>query len=681
MTWDQPTLTPSHSADYQKRKWWQRTRKWTWMLAIPLVGGFTGMAGLLTALRLTPLPVGALASPTRLTAADGTELAEWTIKGTHAAQVPLAEIPKTLQDATLAVEDDKFYQHGALDLTSVARALIVNIRHGRVEQGGSTITQQLAKNLFLNQDRTLARKVREALYAIQLELHEPKQQILEQYLNFVYYGHGAYGVPLAAELYFNKPVQVLTLPECAMLAGIPKGPSFYDPLTHFSAAKSRQWIVLNRMVKAGYLTQAEADKAYATPLTISNRHPNLSRAPYFTQTALQEVERRYQLDANDLYAGDIHITTTLDPVLQQAAEHAVASTLPKTGKLQAALVALNPHTGALLAMVGGRDYETSPYNRTLADRQPGSTFKSVLYTAALQNGWTPARQVDSEVTTFAYDRTKRYTVHDFGEFYAHRPLTLREALQRSDNVYAVTANLEVGPSQVIRTAQDMGIHTQLLPYPSLALGVFPTSPIEMATAYATLANGGYRVTPYAVESLRGPKVDGAITTTPEKNQVISPQLAFQMTDLLTSVLQPNGTGYAVHGYLHGMAAAKTGTTDTDGWMVGYTPNVVCAVWVGYDDNRPLTLNEAHLASPIWAKFMGLAQQRLPAEWFTPPSGLVLRTVDPVTAQLATDTCKDTESDYFVKGTEPTEFCRLHPASRPPTVLQPKSFLHWLRTWL
>jgi len=683
MPLDQMTHGETRTTAYPRNSWWQRRRTWTRAIAIPLATGFTGMTILLIGLRIAPLPDESLASPTAINSADGTHLASWTIKGAEYNQIPLSRIPLDLQHATLAVEDADFYRHHAFNPTSLLRAFVVDLRHGRIEEGGSTITQQLAKNLYLSQDRTLTRKAREALYAMQLELHESKQTILNQYLNVVYYGNGAYGVGAAAELYFHKPVNQLSLAESSMLAGLPKGPSLYSPIAHFAAAKERQALVLGRMVTAGYLTQAAADIAYHTTLKINTLHTQVQKAPYFTVTAIQEVEHRFHLSADDLYRGDTSITTTLDPLLQKAAERAVATSIPKGSGLQAAVVALDPRTGAIKALVGGRDFESSPYNRVFAERQPGSTFKAILYTAALEHGWTPARQVSSAPTTFQYGTNAAlYNVHDYEDLYANRPLTMREAIARSDNVYAVTTNLAVGPQAVVDVAHDMGLTSNLSPYPSLALGVFPTSPLEMATAYATLANGGYRVTPYTVSEVRAAEKGKVYQTEPTHTRVVSPQVAYQMTDLLTSVLQPHGTGYAVHQYLHNIAAAKTGTTDTDVWMVGYTPNIVCAVWVGYDNNRPLGNADAHLAGPIWAKFMGTAQAHSPTSWYSAPAGLVKRTIDPLTAQLATDTCGATQTDYYAEGTEPTQFCALHPATQAPKPPRLKrGLLPWLRKWL
>lgn len=664
-----------HRRRYGKRLWFA-------VVLIPLITGFAGMSFVLVLLRMLPLPVQGAVNPTEIETDDGKRLAEWTTNGPEEQAVPLSRIPQPLIAATIAVEDKNFYHDHAIDLKSTARAVVVNLRHGGVVQGGSTITQQLAKNLFLSQDRTYSRKIREALYAMQLELHEPKNWILGRYLNVVYYGHGAYGVQAAARLYFNKSVDQLNLAESTMLAGLPKGPSIYSPLTDMGRAKARQHTVLTRMVQTGYLTQSQADSAYHTPIKLADYHTPIVHAPYFTKVAIDEAKQKYGLSNEQLYRGDVHIKTTLDPLLQQAAEHAIATSLPKNSNMQAALVAIDPKTGAIKALVGGRDFRTSPFNRAMAPRQPGSTFKGMLYTAALSSGWTPANRVDSKLTTFSYGEygDQKYTVHDYGDFYAERPLTLREALARSDNVYAVQTNLTVGPADVIEMAHKMGIKSPLKPYPSLALGVFPVSPLELATAYATLANGGYSVSPYAVKEIDMQK--NKWTAHPAANPAVSPQVAYQMTDLLTSVVERGGTGYSIHSDLHDMVAAKTGTTDTDAWMVGYTPNLVCAVWVGYDSNKPITVQEAHMAAPIWGKFMGTAQVHMPYQWYKPVSGLKRVALDPLTGKVATPLCRSTEVDYFLPGTEPVENCPLHqpaPPKQKPSKPHEKVF-NWFRNW-
>ncbi|TDY50130.1 1A family penicillin-binding protein [Alicyclobacillus sacchari] len=674
---------PSLAADKREATKVFRRRKSTARILlsaffIPLGIGFGGMSLLLIGLRIMPLPEGGSAMPTEIESADGTRIANWTTTGEAPQNVPLDHIPEPLVAATIAVEDQNFYRDHAISLKSTARALVVNLRHGGVVEGGSTITQQLAKNLYLSQDRTISRKLREAMFAIQLELHKSKDWILGRYLNVVYYGHGAYGVQAASKLYFNKPVEDLDLAECALLAGLPKGPSIYSPIDHFDRAKQRQRVVLERMVATGYLTQAQAQAAAAEPIHVAVHHTPVVTAPYFTDLAVREAKRVAHLSDSDLDAGAVRIKTTLDPLLQQAAERAIASTLPKNSGIQAALVAMDPKTGAIRALVGGRNFQTSPFNRALAPRQPGSTFKAIVYSAALEHGWTPAKQVDSKLTTFVYGASPadRYTVHDYADVYAGRPLTLREAIARSDNVYAVHTNLAIGPQHVIDMAHRLGIADEMKPYPSLALGVFPISPVEMAGAYAALANGGLRVTPHAVAEIDTP--DGRTTVDAPITRALSPDVAFQMSDLMQSVLGDSGTGYGARPYLHAPAAAKTGTTDTDAWMVGYTPNLVCAVWVGYDSNRPLSVQESHMAAPIWGKFMGTAQVHMPGGWFAAPADLKAVRIDPLSGGVATPECRIAETDYFRPGTEPTEPCPLHSSATPQKAVPKSGLFGWLR---
>lgn len=639
--------------------------------------GFVGTSLVLVSLKLLPLPATAQAAPTELTSEDGRPIALWSPAGQVRANVPLSAFPQWLVEATLATEDANFYRDHAISMRSTLRAVAVNLRHGEIVQGGSTITQQLAKNLYLTQDRTLGRKVREAMLALQLELHKPKDWILDRYLNVVYYGHGAYGASAASQLYFGKPVQSLDLAESALLAGLPKGPTLYSPLDHPERAKARQKVVLERMVQTGYITQAEADAAYAEPLHIARHQPPSLSAPYFSQMAFNEAKNMARLSDSDLDAGYVHIHTTLDPLLQKAAERAIQSTLPKGSSIQAALVALDPETGAIRALVGGRDYRESPFNRALSKRQPGSTFKAFVYGAALEHGWTPAREVESKLTTFIYGPSPKdeYTVHDYGDIYAGRPLTLREAIARSDNVYAVQTELAVGAKNVMDFAKRLGIDEEMRPYPSLALGVFPVTPIELAAAYAAFANGGYKVEPHAVEAVDTPY--GRTVHPLAKTRVMSPELAFQMTDLMQSVIAQGGTGYGARPYLHAPAAAKTGTTDTDAWMVGYTPRLVVAVWVGYDSGRPLTVQESHLAAPIWGKFMGTAQAHLPGPWYKPPADLVPVRIDPLSGAIATPQCGAFETDYFLPGTAPTATCPLHRAPVTPEPA-PSRLWNWLR---
>jgi 1A family penicillin-binding protein len=616
-------------------------------------------------LRYAPLPPSNVANTSTVIADDGTVLTDLFRGGQNRLKVPLQEIPLYLREATIAVEDDQFYSHHGFNLTSIARALYVNFKEGRIVEGGSTITQQLAKKLYFSDDRTFTRKLKEAVRTMQLEINYSKDQILDQYLNIIYYGEGAYGVEAAAQTYFGKSVQDLDLAESAMLAGLPNSPSSLSPFQNEKGAKERQRIVLDAMVKQGYITKQQADDAYHEPLKYATKHSLNANAPHFTNLAATEAKNALGLQDNELALGGYKIHTTLDPNMQKLAEDAVAKYMPK-GDLEVALVAIDPKTGALKTMVGGRHFKDPGFNHVLAKRQPGSSFKPILYLTALNNGYTPATRIKSEPTTIKYgaDGEKTYEVKNFADQYVHDFIDMRTAISRSDNVYAVTTNMDVGPDKVVEEARKLGIESPLQPYPSLALGAFPVSPLEMARAYSALANGGQKVQIHAVSSIENAynKNVYQFQSTPE--QVADPKLTFILSDLMKGVFEPGGTAYRVAKMIDRPVAGKTGTTDTDAWMIGYTPDLVTVVWIGYDKDRLLSQEESHLAAPIWAEFMKQALARQEKTDFQKPEGVIQVAIDPTTGQLATPNCPSQHLEYFVAGTEPTEECSEHPASLP-----------------
>jgi 1A family penicillin-binding protein len=616
-------------------------------------------------LRYAPLPPSNVANASTLTADDGTVLTDLFKGGHNRLRVPLQEIPPYLREATIAVEDDQFYSHHGFNFAGIARALYVDLKSGQILEGGSTITQQLAKKLYLSDERTLTRKIKEAVRTMQLEINYSKDQILEQYLNIIYYGEGAYGAEAAAETYFGKHVQDLDLAESAMLAGLPQSPSLLSPFVNEKGAKDRQRIVLDAMVKQGYITRQQADEAYKEPLKYVSKRSVNATAPHFTNYATAEAMQDLGIQENELVLGGYTIHTTLDPHMQKAAEDAVAKYLPK-GDLEVALIALDPKTGEIKAMVGGRHFSDPGLNHVLAKRQPGSSFKPILYLTALNYGFTPATRIKSEPTTITYGTNgdKTYEVKNFANQYVHDFIDMRTAIARSDNVYAVTTNMDIGPEKVVDTAKKLGIESPLQPYPSLALGAFPVSPLEMVRAYAALANGGQKVQVHAVSS-----IDNAYQKTVYQFQgrtepVADPKLTFILTDLMKGVFEPDGTAYRVANMIDRPVAGKTGTTDTDAWMIGYTPDLVTAVWVGYDKDRLLSQSESHVAAPIWAEFMKNALANREKTDFPKPEGVVQVAIDPTTGQLATPNCPVQHPEYFVIGTEPTEECAEHPASIP-----------------
>ncbi|WP_157729321.1 transglycosylase domain-containing protein [Tumebacillus algifaecis] len=645
----------------------KRPKLWLWRaFSVFLMSTAAFAAFFYLYLRYAELPPNDIANTSQLVAADHSVLTNLVDGGENRLKVSLQDIPQSAIDAILSVEDQQFYNHGGFNPVGIARALWVDLKSGEVLEGGSTITQQLAKNLYLTQDKTIKRKLQEALHTLQLEMNYTKEEILEQYLNVIYYGQGAYGIEMAAQTYFDKPSKELTLAEASLLAGIPKGPNIYNPFFHFDAAKERQRIVLQLMVEEGKVTKQEADTAFATELKFAALKAPKGRAPYFTDYVSYQLKQVYGVSDDDLYRGGLKIQTTLDPAMQKAAEDIVATHLKKHPDIQVALLSIDPNTGEIKAMVGGQNYAESSYNRTLAKRQPGSSFKPFVYLTALNNNYTASTRIKSEKTTFTYDddngEPKSYEVHNFNNQYADDYLPFRDAISRSDNVFAVTTTMDVGPDKVITTAKALGITSTMKPYPSLALGVFPTTALEMVRAYAPLANGGHKIEPYAITSIENTYREEQKTFLPQKEQVIDAGAAFILTNMMQSVLtDPYGTGYRVHEAFPRPAAGKTGTTDTDAWMIGYTPQLLTAVWIGYDKDRLLSATESHLAAPIWAEFMNEAHKDLPDKDFQLPANVVESYIDPTTGQLATENCPVKRREYYLVGTEPTDWCDDHPS--------------------
>lgn len=581
----------------------------------------------------------------------------------HAGQnrqvVPLSDIAPSLIDATLSVEDRNFYHHLGIDPKGLARAVVTDIKTMSMEQGASTITQQLARNLYLNQDRTWSRKLKEAFYALHLEMRLSKDQILEQYLNQIYFGHSTYGVQAASQMFFGKDAKDLTLAESALLAGIPKGPKYYSPYLSMQNAKDRQKLVLQAMVDQGHITREQADAAAKEPLTILPLKKNEpSEAPYF-----QDYVRTYAVERlgipEDLFdAGGLRITTTLDLRMQKIAEEAVAKQMTDDSELQAALIAIDPRNGYIKAMIGGKSYKENQFNRVFATtRQPGSSFKPIVYLTALENGATALTKYRSEPTVFSYDNGKQtYSPSNFANHYEMQDIDMRLAIAKSDNIYAVHTIMDVGADKVVEMARRMGITSPLKPLPSLALGTFPVSPFEMASAYGILANQGVRVEPIAIVRIEDSSGKLLYEAQPQETKVVEPAYTYVLTNLMQSVFEEGGTGFRVSDLMKRPVAGKTGTTNTDAWMVGYTPELATAVWVGYDKDYNLGTAESRKAAPIFAEFIEQALEAVPPKLFPIPEGVTNVYIDPASGKLANDACPGSRMEAFVAGTEPTEYC-------------------------
>lgn len=594
----------------------------------------------------------------------GNVLTTFTTDGRSRDPVQLNQISPLLIQATLAVEDRKFYDHTGFDLKGMARAVLANLEAGERTQGASTLTQQLARNLYLTHEKTWTRKTKEALFTMQLEMKYSKDEILNMYLNEIYYGHGAYGIEAAARMYFGKAAADLNLAESAMLAGIPKGPTYYSPYTHPENAKKRQGIILSSMAEVGDITGAEAQAAARQTLSFKpqGEKNTMVIAPYFRDYVRQLAIDTLHFSSDELEQGGLNVYTTLDPDMQKAAEAAVDKGMDSSSELETALVSIDPRTGYIKAMVGGKNYRSNQFNHALATtRQPGSSFKPIMYLTALSSRTMTGLSVfNSQPTLFHYDNNRKtYQPRNFGDKYLGE-INMHQAIAASDNIYAVNTIMKIGADQVAEMAGKMGIGSPLQPVPSLALGTSPVSPLEMASAFAVIGGGGVKQPATAILKITDSK-GNLLYEAPQGQgeKVVDPAAAYVLTRLMEGVFESGGTGNRVASIIKRPVAGKTGTTDTDGWMVGFTPELSTAVWVGYDKGREIATSDGRRAAPIFAQFTEKALENIPPKIFPIPDGVVSVYVNPQSGKLATAACPDKELETFISGTEPTEYCDQH----------------------
>jgi len=603
--------------------------------------------------------------------------------------VPLAQIPKPLRDAVIATEDARFYSHYGVDPTGIARAVYQNFRHGRIVEGGSTITQQLAKVLFLTPDKSLERKLKEAVLAIELERRYSKERILELYLNQIYFGHGAFGVEAAARTFFGKGVGELALAESALLAGLPKAPTTYSPFEHLDSARRRRAIVLARMVGTGMLNQDEAKRASGQELALVPPERRRSTGQYYLEYVQQLLEQQYGADI--VFKGGLHVYTTLSPSMQLKAEQALrdglralesrrATATAKKGtgassspapptpadRPEGALLALEPQTGYIKAMVGGYDFFKSEFNRAVqARRQPGSAFKPFVYIAALESGLTPATIVDDSPVEYPVGKSGKPWKPDNYDRKFRGPVTLQQAIEESINVAAVKLQEQIGIRRTVEVARRLGVESPLGDNLSIALGTSDLTLLELTSAYGALANQGLWIRPTAIRYVLDGQRKLIEENAPQGKQVLSPEIAYVATHMLRGTID-RGTGAAAKA-LGRPAAAKTGTTNdySNAWFVGYTPKLATGVWVGYDRPRSLGRDEtgSRVAVPIWTAFMAQALAGTPTEDFPIPERVVLASVD----LAAGDACARPVTMAFVAGTEPKAPCG-SPRSAPAVAL-------------
>jgi penicillin-binding protein 1B len=644
--------------------------------------------GLRVSLAMDGSRIRSVVNPADGSSLDGVELEPELLSGLSDTlgqlrrPVKLAQVPKHLIGAVLAAEDHRYFDHGGIDGRAVLRAVWVNLRRGEVAQGGSTLTQQLVKNLVLTPKRTWDRKVREAAVAVMLEWRYSKTEILEAYLNAIYLGqHGntsLYGMAAAARSYFGKDVERLTVGESAILAGMIRAPNTYSPAQNAERARERRDVILARMKDLGLID--EPTRARASEERVRTRSAAGSRllGPYFLDTVRAQIEP--SLADNGWHGGGLRIYTTLDPVLQRAAEAAVSRGLDRlegrfkhlrrpdpSQRLQAALVALDPVTGEIRAMVGGRDHVQSQFNRaTQARRQPGSAFKPFVYLAAL--GYGP-RGGGPRLTAASFVQDEPLTIRVGSDTWTPRnyedrfegTVNVRRALELSLNAATVRVAQTVGFDTVVQTARQVGFTSELQPVPALALGSFEVTPLELATAYATLASGGLRVLPVGVRTIVDREGTAVDQSAPTRESALRPEEAFLVTYLLRGVVE-RGTGASVRALgVDGVVAGKTGTTNDgrDAWFAGYTPRLVALVWVGFDQRDVLKLSGAQAALPIWADFMSAAMPAVPSGAFAVPTTVVFREIDPSNGKLATPYCPLVFREAFLTGSEPREPCSAH----------------------
>jgi penicillin-binding protein 1A len=595
------------------------------LIAVLAVGT---LAGLAAAFSLVP-DISKVYDPpseaTRIYAANGELIA--SVYRENRDYIALEQIPLVMQQAVIAIEDERFYRHGGIDLQAIARAAWRNLQARELREGGSTITQQLARSVFLTSERTLKRKVAEALLAMEIERRLSKREILERYLNQVYFGQGAYGIEMAAHVYFGKPASQLKLGESAMLAGLIRAPSRYSPYRNPDLARYHQRLVLKRMVQLRFITSEQAYEAGTRqPIRLARpRNVGLTsmRAPYFVSYILPYLLERY--GEEQVYRGGLHVYTTLDPAMQIAAERAVRDGLDaardaRLNASQGALVAIDTRTGHIRAMIGGYDWRQSQFNRAYqALRQPGSAFKPFIYTTAIEAGWRPWKMLlDAPVSYWSgagYWRPKNYDKKFRG------PITLRRALEQSINVPAVRTLNKLGPQRVITVARRMGIQSPLEPNLSLALGSSDVTVLEMASAYGTLATLGIHTEPMAIRQVMDQTGKTLEQNVPRRQPALEVEVAYRMVDLLKGVIT-HGTGRRAN--IGRPAAGKTGTSDDhrNAWFIGFTPHLATAVWVGNDDNSPMKkVVGGTVPAGIWSAFMRTAVAAMPADDWDRPDGV------------------------------------------------------------
>lgn len=576
--------------------------------------------------------------------------------------VSLDNISDNLIKATIYTEDKHFYKHHGFDYLRILKAMYINITSKSKSQGASTISQQYAKNLFLDFDKTWERKLNEMWFTMQLEVHYSKDEILEGYLNTIYYGHGMYGIENASKFYFDKKAADLDLAEAAMLTGIPKSPSNYSPIVNYEIAKKRQVDILYNLLKNNAITEDEYNQAINENLNIvgEKNYQNVANVMYYQDAVMRELKNLKEIPASYLETGGIKIYTNLDMNAQKILEDSITNNLNTDKDLQVASVMMDPNTGKIIALVGGKDYNKSQYNRAYqSSRQVGSTMKPFLYYAALESGFTASTTFTSEATTFTFANQQTYSPQNYGDQYGNKPISLATAISYSDNIYAVKTHMFLGEDALVNMSKRLGITAKLDEVPSLPLGTASINIIEMASAYSAFANEGYKVHGYLISRVEDLKGNVIYERKTSKENILSKSLTFILSELLTTTYDSNFIDYnyptaiGIAPKIKHKLALKSGTTDTDHWSIGYNKDIVTAVWIGYDDNRNITTGDYKYSRNIWVDAMEGYLDGKEDSWYKQPSNVVGVLVNPITGRPATESDEKKKIMYYIRGTEPS----------------------------
>ncbi len=579
--------------------------------------------------------------------------------GSNNQWINIGDISDDLVNATISIEDKNFYKHQGFDFLRILKAMSINILNKDTIQGASTITQQYAKNLFLDFDKKWSRKIEEAWLTMRLEAHYSKDEILEGYLNTINYG-GIYGIENASKYYFNKSAKDLTLAEASILAGIPKSPANYAPTQNEKAAKKRQKLILKSMYENGYITEEEMNDAYDTKLEYVgiNGSDNSNTLMYYQDAVLSELKNIDEIPESFLKTGGLKIHTNLDIEAQNILDQSIKKNLSDS-ELETSIVMMDPNNGNILAIAGGKDYNKSQFNRvTSSKRQVGSTMKPFLYYTALENGFTSTTTFTSEKTTFKFSNNKTYSPDNYNNIYGNKSITLAAALAYSDNVYAVKTHLFLGEENLVEFSKRLGLSNNLEAIPSLALGTEEINILNMIKGYASFANEGYSVEPHFIEKVEDINGNVLYEYNNHKEQILNKSYVYILNELLSNSYNKNlidfnyPTCISIAPKITKKYAIKTGTTDTDHLIFGYNKDILIGGWIGYDDNRKTESSDGTILKNIWVEAIENYTKDKEDNWYKTPNNVIGVLVNPITGELANKNTKNATIMYYIKGTQP-----------------------------